>query len=90
MMNSLMKFIWVSLIYKAKSLIFCGQNHTQTVTVYGGGQKKAKKLSPSKIWGVRFACQLLGAQAVVLCQMNLKGISTMLQYHIKYNSKVQL
>ena len=55
-------------------------------TVYGGGQKKAKKLSPSKIWGVRFACQLPGAQAVVLCQMNLKGISTMLQYHIKYNS----
>ena len=86
-----MKLIWISLTYKAKnSYILWTKLYIKLPLCMVGGKKKAKKLSPSKIWGVRFACQLPGAQAVVLCQMNLKGISTMLQYHIKYNSKVQL
>ena len=54
----------------------------------GGGADYAHQmiLAPPDCHTFRRPC---GAQAVVLCQMNLKGISTMLQYHIKYNSKVQ-
>ena len=55
------------------------------------GAKKKPKSFPLQKFGVCASlASCYGAQAVVLCQMNLKGISTMLQYHIKYNSKVQL